>query len=269
MSRITSTFSSLKERGEKALIPFVTVGDPDLEATADLVFEMEEQGANLIELGIPFSDPLADGPIIQKASQRALRQRISLRKAVEFVSQLRQRTEIPLIFLTYFNPIFQYGEEAFVKDAVEAGVDGVIIPDLPPEEAGSLIEESEKRGFDTIFLLAPTSTEERITLISRVSRGFLYYVSLTGVTGVRDQLRSDIAEKLGEIRRISEKPLAVGFGVSTPEQARLIASWADGVAVGSAVVRVIEEHLGSRDLVKHVGTFVKQLKEGVNQSRAN
>jgi tryptophan synthase alpha chain len=265
MSRIKNTFNRLKKKNEKALIPYIMAGDPDLATTKTLIFEMEKAGCDIIELGAPFSDPLADGPTIQKAAIRSLRNRTSIADVLGLVADVRKESTIPLILMTYYNLIFKYGEERFVHDAVSAGLDGLILPDLPPEEAGTLIPVAKKAGLDTIFLLAPTSTDERIKLVSRVSQGFIYYVSLTGVTGSNLGLQdSSIKDAINKIKEVTDKPVSVGFGISTPDQAAQVALWgADGVIVGSALVKVIEENIGSPELVPKTAGFVKKLKQGV------
>ncbi|MEK6677897.1 MAG: tryptophan synthase subunit alpha [Nitrospirota bacterium] len=263
MSRIDKVFKKLKENNQKALIPFITAGDPDLDATKRLVIEMEKAGADIIELGVPFSDPIADGPAIQKASYRSLKAGTTLKKIIGLVKELRRTTEIPLVLMTYYNPVFKYGISGFVRDATDAGVDGIIVPDLPPEEGEGIIEEGKRRGLNTIFLLAPTSTKERIKMVASVSTGFIYYVSLTGVTGARESLPETVEASVNKIRKATDKPIAVGFGISTAEQAKRIASFADGVIVGSAIVNVIEKNLGKPDLIEAVSDFVKTLKEGI------
>jgi tryptophan synthase alpha chain len=239
-------------------------GDPDLATTKTLIIEMEKAGCDIIELGAPFSDPLADGPTIQKAAIRALKNGTSIADVLGLVADVRKTSRIPLILMTYYNLIFHYGEERFVNDAATAGLDGVILPDLPPEEAGTLIPLAKKAGLDTIFLLAPTSTGERIRIVCKVSQGFVYYVSLTGVTGARTGIQSSIEESLKKIMAATDKPVAVGFGISTPDQAAQLARWgAHGVIVGSALVKVIEENSASPELVGKVTAFVKALKQGV------
>jgi tryptophan synthase alpha chain len=262
-SRIEKVFKKLKANNQKALIPFITAGDPDLDATKRLVIEMEKAGADIIELGVPFSDPIADGPAIQKASYRSLKAGTTLKKIIGVVKELRQTTEIPIVLMTYYNPVFKYGVSEFVRNANEAGVDGIIIPDLPPEEGEGIIEEGKRRGLDTIFLLAPTSTKERIKMVASVSTGFIYYVSLTGVTGARESLPETVEASVNKIRKATNKPIAVGFGISTAEQAKRIASFADGVIVGSAIVNVIEKNLDKPDLIEAVSGFVKTLKSGI------
>jgi len=264
MSRIKNTFSRLKKKNETALIPYIMAGDPDLAVTKQLILALEKAGADIIELGAPFSDPLADGPTIQKAAIRSLRNNTSIADVLGLVAEVRTESKIPLILMTYYNLIFHYGEERFVRDAVAAGLDGIILPDLPPEEAGTLAPLAKKGGLDMIFLLAPTSTDERIKLVTKLSQGFVYYVSLTGVTGARTGLQQSIQESLQRIKTMTDKPVAVGFGISTPDQAAQVAQWgADGVIVGSALVKVIEENGGSADLVEKSAAFVKALKQGV------
>jgi tryptophan synthase alpha chain len=264
MSRIKNTFSRLKKRNEAALIPYIMAGDPDLAATKRLILEMEKAGCDIIELGAPFSDPLADGPTIQKAALRSLARNTSVADVLALVADVRRESRIPLILMTYYNLIFRYGEERFAAEAAAAGLDGIILPDLPPEEAQTLIQAAKKNGLDMIFLLAPTSTPERVKLVSRLSQGFVYYVSLTGVTGARAALPGTVEDSLNKIKTMTEKPVAVGFGISTPDQAAQVAHWgADGVIVGSALVKVIEENGSSPELVAQAGRFVKALKQGV------
>jgi tryptophan synthase alpha chain len=260
MSRISQTFEHLQKTHERALIPYVTAGDPDLEMTKRLVREMVRRGGDIIEIGVPFSDPLADGPIIQRASQRALQGGTTLRKILQTVSELRHEVDVPLVLMTYYNPVFRYGEEAFVADALDAGVDGIIVPDLPPEEGQSIIELTTDTPLEMIFLAAPTSTSARLALISEASRGFIYYVSRLGTTGVRDHLADDLRIMLEKVRASTSKPIAVGVGVSTPEHVRLVAELADGVVVGSAILKLIEDLEDRADRLEHVGDFVAVLK---------
>ncbi len=265
MSRIKNTFNRLRKKGEKALIPYIMAGDPDLATTKDIILAMEKAGCDVIELGAPFSDPLADGPVIQKAAIRSLKNHTSVSDVLGLVSDVRKQSKIPLILMTYYNLIFKYGEERFVNDAGATGLDGIILPDLPPEEAGTLIPAAKKAGLDTIFLLAPTSTDDRIKLVAKMSQGFIYYVSLTGVTGAALGLQdTQIKEAIARIKAVTDKSVAVGFGISTPDQAAQVASWgADGVIVGSALVRVMEQNIGTSDLVKKTSEFAKSLKQGV------
>jgi tryptophan synthase alpha chain len=240
-TRISLKFRKLKPEGGKAFIPYIMAGDPSLEKTKEVVLLFEECGADIVELGVPFSDPLADGPTIQRAAERALQNGVTLRKVISFVREMRQLTQIPLVLMTYYNPVFKYGLEAFVADAVDAGVDGVIIPDLPPDEADDLMKLSRKSGLDTIFLLAPTSTEERIKKIARSASGFIYYVSITGITGSGLLLDGSMETLLSNIRKHTEKPIAVGFGVSKPREAGEVAHVADGVIIGSAIIKKYRE----------------------------
>lgn len=212
-------------------------GDPDLKKTESLIYLLEECGADIIELGVPFSDPLADGPTIQRAAERALRGGTTLTKVISLVASVRKKTGIPIVLMTYYNPVFKYGEKKFVADAVKAGVDGAVIPDLPPDEAEGFIRETRAQGFATIFLLAPTSTKKRIRLVARKSSGYIYYVSMTGITGARLKLDSTIEQMIRKIRTVSKKPVCVGFGVSNPREARAVAGLGDGVIIGSAIVR--------------------------------
>ena len=245
-------------------MPYVCAGDPTLEMTRKLILTLEEAGADLIELGVPFSDPIADGPTIQKASERALTHKISLRHILDLVHNLRKETAIPIALMTYYNPIFRMGESQFCAAAREAGVDGVIIPDLPPEEAGMLLEIAPEHNIATIFLVAPTSPSVRVRLIASVSTGFIYCVSVTGVTGARELLSEEVRPMVAELRRYTEKPICVGFGVSTKAQAQAIAQIADGVIVGSAIINAIERHLGDEAaIVSNVRNFARELAKGI------
>ena len=234
---IQKTFRKLKREGKKAFIPYIMAGDPDLERTKDIVHLFEECGADIVELGVPFSDPLADGPTIQQASERALKNGVTLRKVVELVKRLSHEIRIPIVLMTYYNPVFKYGIELFISDAREAGIDGVIIPDLPPDEAAEFIILSKNSHLNTIFLLAPTSTEDRIKKVVKASTGFIYYVSITGITGSDLLLDGSMQVLISNIRKYTDKPIAVGFGVSTPEEASAVAKISDGVIVGSAIVK--------------------------------
>jgi tryptophan synthase alpha chain len=255
MSRIDHIFNVLKNKGQSALIPFIMAGDPDIETTEALVLKMAEAGADIIELGVPFSDPLADGPTIQSASQRALQNGTNLKKILHLTERLKG-IATPLVLMAYFNPIFKYGLKEFAEDCQKSGVDGVIIPDLPPEEAGRWIREARREALDTIFLVAPTSPPSRIGLVSRCSRGFIYYVSVTGVTGARDKLPEELELAVKAVKEQSKKRVAVGFGVSTPKQAKSISLFADGVIIGSAIVKLIEENLKNPELIDKVGGFI-------------
>jgi tryptophan synthase alpha chain len=262
MNRIEQTFKRLKRRGQAALIPFIVAGDPDLETTEAMVIKIAESGADIIELGVPYSDPLADGPTIQAASQRALQKGVNLEGIFGLAKKLKEIAP-PLVLLTYFNPIFRYGLKAFAENCQRSGIAGVIIPDLPPEEARPWIEEARKLGVDTIFLAAPTSPPERIRWVSKLSRGFIYYVSITGVTGVRGKLPEELKSAVRRIKEGSKKPVAVGFGISTPEQAKEVSRFADGVIVGSAVVKIVEEEAGNEGLIHRVGVFISSLAAAI------
>lgn len=261
MNRIESVFKKLKNK-RAAFIPFVVAGDPDLKTTEALVLKMAECGADIIELGVPFSDPLADGPTIQTASQRALKNGVNLKEIFRMTESLKG-ISTPLVLMTYFNPVFQYGLKSFAEDCHRNGIDGVIIPDLPPEEAGPWIKEAKPLKLGTVFLIAPTSSPDRVKLASRYSRGFLYYVSITGITGARGKLPDELEAAIGQIRKYSQKPVAVGFGVSTAEQVKEVSRIADGVIVGSAIVKVIEENLKHPDLIIRVGDFVFSLADAL------
>ncbi len=241
MSKIEKTFKKLKQQGKKAFIPYIMAGDPDVEKTIENVRLLEECGADIIELGVPFSDPLADGPTIQRAAERALAAGVTLKKLIQLVSEIRTFSQVPIVLMTYYNPIFKYGDERFVTDAVQAGVDGIIVPDLPPDEAQKLIGASHSRNLDTIFLIAPTTTEKRLKTIVKASRGFVYYISITGITGSKLVLHETFKEHLALIRSLTAKPVAVGFGISTPDEAYTVSRLADGVIVGSAIVKKLHE----------------------------
>ena len=266
MNRIDKKFQELRDRGASAFMPYVCAGDPTPELTAKLLLTLEAAGADLIELGVPFSDPIADGPTIQRASERALTHGISLQQILEIVTSIRPQTDIPIALMSYYNPIFRMGEEAFCKAAQDAGVDGVIVPDLPPEEAQQLLEIAPRYNLATIFLVAPTSPPERMQLIASVSTGFIYCVSVTGVTGARAMLSDEVAPMITELRKHTDKPISVGFGVSTPEQATQVSQIADGVIVGSAIVNVIEENMDDEGkMLAAVKQFTSNLDAGVKQ----
>lgn len=260
MTRIEKKFKKLKEANKKAFIAFITAGYPDLETTGKLILEFSRIGVDIVELGVPFSDPLADGPVIQEASRTALDNKVNLEDIFTLVNEYRSKTNIPIALMTYYNPVFCFGEDNFTKQARCAGVDGVIVPDLPPEEAGSFIKSCRINKINTIFLIAPTSAKERMNLISKVSDGFIYYVSLTGVTGIRRELPADLKFNLKSIKKITPKPVCAGFGVSTPQQVNEVGKICDGVIVGSAIIKKIKENIGKQDLVKRVGKFVCYLK---------
>jgi len=259
MNRIDRRFSELRAAGHTAFIAYITAGDPSLDTTGDIVLALEHAGTDVIELGVPFSDPLADGPVIQAASERALRHGVSLGDILRFVKGLRRTTSVPMILFTYFNPVFRYGIKKFVRDAASSGVDGALVVDLPPEESSEYKAEMDAAGLSTVYLLAPTSTQDRIALIAERSTGFIYYVSRTGVTGMRDAVDQSVKPMVSAIHAITDKPVAVGFGISRPEHVKEIAQYADGVVVGSGIVKLIGDLQGSPNLVNEVETFAQQL----------
>jgi tryptophan synthase alpha chain len=260
MTRIDAKFAQLKSEGQKAFIPFITAGDPSLDITLDLILALEKSGADIIELGVPFSDPIADGPVIQRATDRALRNGMTLKKALQLGAKLRQRSEIPLVLFTYFNPLLNYGLEGLAHTAAESGFDGILASDLTVEESDTFIRTMHAGGLNTIFLVAPTSSPERIRKIAETSNGFLYAVSRTGVTGEQQNLAGDLRPFLQKLRSHTNSPIAVGFGISRPEHVRAVWQEADGAIVGSSIVKAIEQHIGSVDLVEKVAEFARWLK---------
>jgi len=265
MNRIVEKFKILKEKGEKAFIPFISLGYPDMQTCMDLILELQKSGADIIELGIPFSDPLADGPVIQSASFEALKNGVTLSKAIEFVSKVREKTSIPIIFMGYYNPVFKFGEKEFVSEAQEAGVDGLIVADLPPEEADNIRRYAKEKNLTLIFLLTPVSSNERIKLICKISEGFIYCVSYTGVTGGGKKERT-LGSLVDKIRSYSKIPVTIGFGISTPSDVKRVSHLADGVIVGSAIIRRIIENKDRRDMVKRVGEFALSLSRAVKEN---
>lgn len=260
MTAIDDVFVRCREEGRAAFIPFLVAGDPDLDTTGELLHALVRGGADLIELGVPFSDPIADGPTIQAAAVRALGAGTRLSAILELVARERRELGVPIVLFTYFNPLYRRGVETFAEQAAASGVDGVLCVDLPPEEAEEeLIPALRARDIDTVFLLAPTSTKERIKSVGASSTGFLYYVSRTGVTGARDALSPTLLKEAKKLRKKVKLPLAVGFGISTPEQVEAVAGVADGVVVGSALVRMVEEHRDSPDLAQRIEERVREL----------
>jgi tryptophan synthase alpha chain len=261
MNRIDATFRKLRKTGRRALIPFVTAGYPGLAATEKIVLGLEAAGADLIELGVPFSDPIADGPVIQMSSFEALKKGVTLKDVLGLVRRLRRRTQVPLVAMTYFNPVLQYGLGRFVDDALEAGLDGVIIPDLPPQEERDFQAEAHKKGLAVVLFISPTTPPARARAIAKRAKGFIYFVSLAGVTGARRKLPADLKARLTATRRIAgTTPVCVGFGVSSPKQVRELGPYCDGVIVGSAVVNKIREGLRLKDYVARAAAFVRSLK---------
>ena len=259
MSNIAQAF---KVPGRAALIGYVTVGYPSLDATIKAVTVLEEAGCDIVELGIPFSDPLADGVTIQRASHQALESGVTPTVCIETAAQIRKRVKLPLLFMTYYNPVLRFGLESFCQASAKAGIDGLIVPDLPPEEGQALEDACSAKGLDLVYLLAPNSTQERIALVAQHSRGFIYLVSLTGVTGARESLSADLSGFVTTVRRHARQPLCIGFGVSTPEQARQFASLADGVIVGSRLIQLMEEDTSLKSLRDFVASLRKALDKG-------
>ncbi len=259
MTRIEKRFDRLRQDGRKAFVPYITAGDPHIEITRDLVFALEKAGADVIELGVPFSDPIADGPVIQRGTERALTQGISLRNVLQLGADIRKRSEVPLLMFSYYNPLFKYGLDRLARDAAAAGYDGVLATDLTVEESHEFVQTMHRTGLNTIFLVAPTSSPERMKKIAEASNGFLYAVSRTGVTGERQELDGDLQQFLTTLRTHTSAPIAVGFGISTPQHVRAVWSQADGAVVGSAIVREIERNIGRPDLVERVAAFARWL----------
>lgn len=258
---ISHVFRQRREAGAKVLIPYIMAGDPDMGTTEKLVRSLSGIGVDLIELGMPFSDPLADGPVIQRAGERSLRQGTTFKKLLAAVERIRLDIDTPILIMTYYNLFLRFGLKAFAQEAARVGVDGVIVPDLPPEEAEDLRTDLDEYGLALVYLIAPTSTDERIRMIADSARGFLYYVSRTGVTGEQKDIAQDLADNLARIRAITSLPVVVGFGVSTPEQAQTISQKADGVVIGSALVRLIEEtdQMPDRMAAKFLKPFIETL----------
>ncbi|MCC6145490.1 MAG: tryptophan synthase subunit alpha [Candidatus Hydrogenedentes bacterium] len=261
MNRITKRFEVLKNRQEPAFIPYITAGDPSIEQTEQIIYALESAGADVIELGVPFSDPVGDGPVIQAAAARALEKHVNLKQIFAMVQRVRERSEVPLLLFSYFNPIFVYGYDRFASEAAASGVDGVLCVDFPPEEATEYKEALQRNGIATVFLTAPTTTDDRLELVAKQCTGFVYYVSRLGVTGEQAALAADLDDALARIKRHTDKPVAVGFGISTPEQAAKVAGLAEGVVVGSAIVRLIAEAGDSPDTASRVLEFAKSLAD--------
>ncbi len=261
MSRIQQTFASLKRAGRGGFIPFITAGDPDIATTERLLIELvAAAGADIIELGVPFSDPVADGETIQRASERALRNGVTLRDALTCVARAKQHIDVPIVLFSYFNPLLKFGEERLAKEAKQAGVDAILVTDLTLEEAQPWIDILVQRDLDPIFLVAPTTSDKRLKEIARQSRGFIYAVSRAGVTGARDQMTDDAEALVERVRSVSDLPVAVGFGISTAKQIRQVWQFADAAVIGSAIVREIEKLTGSADLVDRIGEFARSLR---------
>jgi tryptophan synthase alpha chain len=261
LGRIEDAFNELRQRGRKGFIPFITAGDPDLETTSQILIQLAEAGATVIELGVPFSDPMADGPVIQRASERALKHGLALGDILDLVARVRRRIETPIILFSYFNPLLQFGVKRLAQEAKAAGVDGVLVTDLSPEEAGEVESELRANDLDMIFLIAPTSTDERLKLVAQHARGFIYAVSRAGVTGVRTKVSAEAEKLVNRMRQFSSLPIAVGFGISNAEQVKDVRRYADAVVIGSAIVSEIERLQGATDLAQQVGKFVKEVSD--------
>jgi len=259
MTRIDKKFQELRAHRRKAFIPYITAGDPDLKTSLELVLALDRAGADIIELGVPFSDPIGDGPVIQRATERALKSHTTLRDILQLGVEIRKRSQVPLLIMSYYNPLLHYGLDNLAHDAVASGFDGILASDLTVEESEPFITAMSKAGLNTVFLVAPTSSPERIRKIAQTSTGFLYAVSRTGVTGERQELSTDLRSFLQTLRGYTQVPIAVGFGISKPEHIQAVWQEADGAVVGSALVREIEEHTGG-DLPNRVAAFTRWLK---------
>ena len=263
MGRIERKFSSLRDKGKKALIVYLTAGDPSLEHTKEIILGLDAAGVDVLEIGVPFSDPTADGPIIQAASRRALQKGATLSGILNMIECLRRASEIPIVLFGYYNPIFIYGNNRFAKRAKEVGVDGILVVDLPPEESAELRRYTDRSGIDFISLIAPTTSNGRIRKISGHATGFLYYISITGVTGTAKPRVEEVQKDVERIRKITALPLVVGFGISKPQQAKEIAPYADGIVIGSAFVRLIEENRESVDMIHIVSDYARKMKRSI------
>lgn len=259
MTRITKAFARLKQDGKKGFIPFITAGDPDLETTGDLILELDRAGATVIELGVPFSDPMADGPVIQRASERALRHGFGLTEILQTIVEARKQTRVPIVLFSYFNPLLQVGLEKLAREGKAAGVDGILVTDLAPEEAGEFSATLRAHEIDLIFLVAPTSTDERLQMVTERASGFIYAVSRTGVTGAQAEMSAEAEKLVSRVRQFSDLPVAVGFGISHPDQVADVWRYADAAVVGSAIVAEIEQARSAAETVSIVGRFARGL----------
>lgn len=260
MTRIKERFLELRSKDSGAFIPYITGGDPSLEATHDLVLELDNAGADLIEIGVPFSDPIADGPVIQRSTERALRNGTSLTQILELIGKIRKSSDIPLILMSYYNPLLNHGLKTLARQASEVGLDGILASDLTLEEADPFLEAMIRQKLDTIFLAAPTSSQERVERIAATSTGFLYALARTGVTGETERLSNELVKSIRTLKALTDTPVVVGFGISTPEQVRSIWREADGVVVGSAIVQQIEKTIGQKSMPRRIGEFVQWLR---------
>jgi tryptophan synthase alpha chain len=259
LSRITESFAQLKRTGRKGFIPFITAGDPDLQTTGELIVELARLDPVVIELGVPFSDPMADGPTIQRSSERALRRIFGLEEILETTRQIRARVDTPIILFSYYNPLLQFGTQRLAQEARRAGIDGVLVTDLIPEEADELAAALRREDLDMIFLVAPTSTDERLRMVAARASGFIYAVSRAGITGARASVSAEAEKLVQRVRQFSDLPVAVGFGISTPEQVAEVSCYADAVVVGSALVAEIERLDGMSDVALRIGEFARRL----------
>ncbi len=264
--RIEQTFKELNTKKEKALVAYITAGDPSLEKTAEIILGLANAGVDILEIGVPFSDPVADGPVIQAAARRSLERGTDMTGILDMIESLRDRTSIPIVLFGYYNPIFAYGPEQFAKRAKDAGVDGILVVDLPPEESTELRKHTDRVDIDFISLVTPTTSADRIRMIAEDATGFLYYVSITGVTGTAKPLASRVGENIATIRSITHMPVVAGFGISTPEQAAEIAPLADGIVIGSAIVGLIEENRQRNNMVTIVSRYAKNIKTVIHQT---
>ncbi len=260
MTRISDRFAQLRREGRKAFIPYITAGDPDLDTTERLILGLADAGADVIELGVPFSDPMADGPVIQRASERALKNSIGVADLLPMVERVRKQSEVPILLFTYFNPLMQFAREGAGKKLKAAGIDGVLLTDMIPEEADAFVAEMRAADVDTVFLVAPTSTPERIERIAKYSSGFIYVVARTGVTGMRDSIATEVRSLVDRVRKASDLPVAVGFGISKPEHVRNVWAYADGAVVGTRLVLEIEQNLENPQLVERATALVRELR---------
>jgi tryptophan synthase alpha chain len=265
-NRLDQTFARLQSSHQRAFVAYIAAGDPTLDATVDLVLALEDAGADVIELGMPFSDPVADGIVNQLAADRALRAGATTRKVLETIRVIREKSQIPIVLFTYLNPVYTYGYESFHRDAAAAGADGILILDLPPDEAAQNPETKALSDLHAIRLIAPTTPPDRIPMIAQQAAGFIYYVSREGVTGTQSSVATGISEQVQRIKSHTSVPVCVGFGISTPEQAATVAQMGDGVVVGSAIVNLVEKHGGSPELAREVGAFVKPLVRAVKSA---
>ena len=262
MSRIEKTFADLKRENRRGFIPFITAGDPDLETTRELIVELALVGATVIEVGVPFSDPMADGPVIQRASERALRHRFGLAEILQTIAEARKQTCVPIVLFSYFNPLLQFGIERLAREGKAAGVDGILVTDLAPEEAGRFAAMLRAHEIDMIFLVAPTSTDERLKMVTERASGFIYAVSRTGVTGAQAEMSLESEKLVRRVRQFSDLPVAVGFGISKPDQVADVWRYADAAVVGSAIVGEIEKAPSAAEAVSVVGRFARLLISG-------